>query len=153
MRDPGSVSHSAAIESAATGDTDATLSVFGLRVEREAIRRGFDRAERRVVIGDGATWIRKLADELFPGAVEVVDLFHAKQHLSDVAKAVHGPTSDLGRVWARQRHAELDEGRLDDLLAALAVHAPTSEEARRCLGYVTVNRDRMRYPEFRAQGL
>lgn len=153
VRDPGSVSYSAAIESAATHDTDASLSAFGLRVEREAVRRGFDRAERRVVIGDGATWIWKLADELFPGAVEVVDLFHAKEHLSDVAKAVHGPTSDLGRRWARDRHAELDEGRLDELLDALRVHAEGNEEARRCHGYVTTNRHRMRYPEFRAQGL
>jgi hypothetical protein len=153
VRDPGSVSYSAAIESAATHDTDASLSPFGLRVGREAVRRGFDGATTRVVIGDGATWIWKLADELFPGAVEVVDLFHAKQHLSDVGKAVHGPTSDLGRQWARDRHAELDEGRLDDLLDALRVHAGTSDEARRCVGYVETNRERMRYPEFRAAGL
>jgi hypothetical protein len=153
VRDAGSVSYSAAIESAATHDTDDTLSAFGLRVEREAVRRGFDRAGRRVVIGDGATWIWKLADELFPGAVEIVDLFHAKEHLSDVGKAVHGPTSELARTWARQRHEELDTGRIDDLLAALAAHAPTCEEARKCHGYVTTNRARMRYPEFRAQGL
>jgi len=147
------VSYSAAIESAAAHDTDATLSMFARRVERESLRRGFDRAVRRVVIGDGATWIWAMADELFPGAVGIVDLFHAKQHLSDVAKAVHGPTSDLGRQWARQRHAELDEGRLDELLDALRVHAEGSEEARRCVGYVTANRERMRYPEFRAAGL
>jgi hypothetical protein len=153
VRDIGSVSYSAAIESAATHDTDATLSVFAHRVEREAIRRGFDRAVRRVVIGDGATWIWAMADELFPGAVEVVDLFHAKQHLSDVAKAVFGPTSDLGRAWAKERHAELDEGRIDDLLAALGGHAASCDEARRCIGYVSANRERMRYPEFRAQGL
>ena len=153
VRDAGSVSYSAAIESAAAHDTDATLSMFARRVERESLRRGFDRAVRRVVIGDGATWIWAMADELFPGAVGIVDLFHAKQHLSDVAKAVHGPTSDLGRQWARQRHAELDEGRLDELLDALRVHAEGSEEARRCVGYVTANRERMRYPEFRAAGL
>ena len=153
VRDAGSVSYSAAIESAAAHDTDATLSMFARRVERESLRRGFDRAVRRVVIGDGATWIWAMADELFPGAVGIVDLFHAKQHLSDVAKAVHGPTSDLGRQWARQRHAELDEGSLDELLDALRVHAEGSEEARRCVGYVTANRERMRYPEFRAAGL
>jgi hypothetical protein len=153
VRDPGSVSHSVAIESAATLDVDEALSPFGLRVEREALRRGLDRADRRVVIGDGATWIWNLAGELFPGAVEIVDLFHAEEHLSDVGKAVFGPTSDLARAWARDRHAELDEGRLDELLAALAARADTSEEARRCLGCVTTNRHRMRYPEFREQGL
>lgn len=153
VRDAGSVSYSVAIESAATLDIDDTLSAFGQRVEREALRRGFERAARRVVIGDGATWIWKLAEELFPDAVGIVDLFHAKEHLSDVGKAVYGPTSDIGRAWARERHEELDEGRLDELLGALATHAPTSEEARRCHGYVTTNRERMRYREFRAMGL
>ena len=153
VRDRGSVSYSAAIESAATLDTDTTLPAFARRVEREARRRGFDAAARRVVIGDGAPWIWNVAGELFPGAVEVVDLFHAKGHLSDVAKAIYGATGDLGRAWARERHAELDEGRMDDLLAALRVHAGSSDEARRCLGYVTANRERMRYPEFRAKGL
>ncbi len=94
-----------------------------------------------------------LACELFPGAIGIVDLFHAKQHLSDVAKAIYGPGSDLAAQWARQRHEELDEGKLDDLLAALRVHADANHEARRCLDYITANRDRMRYPEFRAQGL
>ena len=154
VRDRGSVSYSAAIESAATLDTDTTLSAFARRAEREARRRGFERAERRVVIGDGAPWIWKLADELFPGAIGIVDLFHAKEHLSAVAAAIYGAASDLGRQWARERHTELDDGRLDELLDAMRVHAAAgSEEARRCLGYVETNRQRMRYPEFRAQGL
>jgi hypothetical protein len=153
VRDPGSVSYSAAIESAAGRDTDDAPSEFARRAEREAQRRGFDVAQRRVVLGDGALWIWNLAGEQFPGAVEIVDLFHAKQHLSDVAKAIYGPRGDLGRQWARQRHAELDDGELDALLAALRVHAEASDEARKCLDYVTRNKDRMRYPEFRAQGL
>ncbi len=153
VRDQGSVSYSAAIESAATRDTDETPSEFARRVEREARRRGFDQAERQVVLGDGARWIWNLADELFPGAVQIVDLFHAKQHLSDVSKAIYGAPSDLGTQWATQRHDELDEGKLDDLLAALRVHAEANDQARKCLGYVTDNRNRMRYPDFRAQGL
>jgi len=153
VRDPGSVSWSAAIESAASLDTDATLPAFARRVEREALRRGFDQAPRRVVLGDGARWIWNVAAELFPGAVEVVDLFHAKEHLSAVATAVYGTGSDLGRAWARERHAELDAGRLDELLAALRVHVGVHDEARRCLVYIEANRQRMRYPELRAQGL
>ncbi len=153
VRDSGSVSYSAAIESAASRDTDAAPSEFARRAEREAQRRGFDVAARRVVLGDGATWIWNLAGEQFCGAVEIVDLFHAKQHLSDVAKAIYGPAVDLGQQWARQRHAELDDGRLDALCDALRICAGANDEARRCLDYVTRNRDRMRYPEFRAQGL
>jgi hypothetical protein len=153
VRDPGSVSYSAAIESAASRDTDTAPSAFAQRADREARRRGFDHAARRVVLGDGAPWIWNLADEQFPGAIQIVDLFHAKQHLSDVAKAIYGPGSDLSQLWAKQRHDELDAGKLDALLAALRVHADANEDARKCLDYVTGNRHRMRYPEFRAQGL
>ena len=56
-RDPGSVSYSAAVESAASRDTDPQPSAFAQRAYREAIRRGFDTADRQVVIGDGAAWI------------------------------------------------------------------------------------------------
>jgi len=153
VRDPGSISYSAAIESAASPQVVEALSPFAQRVDREAQRRGFDRAPRRVVLGDGAPWIWNLADDLFPGAIQIVDLFHAKQHLADVAKAIYGPGTDLAHQWARLRHDALDAGHLDDVLEALRTHAPTHEEARQCLAYVTHHRARMRYPAFRAQGL
>lgn len=152
-RDPGSVSYSAAIESAATRDTDKAPSEFAQRVEREARRRGFDQARRRVVLGDGAAWIWNLADEQFPGAIQVVDLFHAKGHLWDVAKAIYGAPSDLGEQWAKKRRDELDEGNIDAVLRALRVHAQHNDEARKCLDYVTRNQNRMRYPRFCEQGL
>ena len=153
VRDAGSVSYSAAIESAASRDTDKVPSEFARRVDREARRRGFDQAGRRVVLGDGAPWIWNLADEQFPGDIQIVDLFHAKGHLWDVAKAIYGAGSDLGEQWAKQRRDELDEDNVEAVLAALRVHAETNDEARKCIDYVTRNRHRMRYSEFRAQGL
>ncbi len=98
---------------------------FAQRVMREATRRGFDRAKRQVVLGDGAPWIWNLSGEQFPEAIEIVDRFHAKQRLSDVSKAIFGAGSDLAKAWAKQRHDELDEGRLDDLLCAVQAHAST----------------------------
>ena len=153
VRDKGSITHSAAIESAATRDTDEYPAAFVQRVVREATRRGFDHAGRRVVLGDGALWIWNLADEHFSGAIQIVDLYHAKGHLWDVAKAIYGAGSDLTEQWAKKRRDELEEGKIDDILAALSPHADTNDEARKCFGYITRNRHRMRYPEFRAQGL
>jgi len=152
VRDAGSVTYSAAIESAASRDTDDDPSEFAARAMREATRRGFDRAQRQAVLGDGAPWIWNLATEHFPDAIQIVDRFHAKQHLSDVGKAIYGATSDLGRAWSKARHDELNEGKIDDIRAALAVHAATNDEARKCIGYVDDNRERMRYAEFRAAG-
>jgi hypothetical protein len=152
-RDPGSVSYSAAIESAAQRDTDEVPSEFAARVQREATRRGFDTAARRAVLGDGAKWIWNLADQHFPDAIQIVDRFHAKQHLSDVGKAIYGATSDLAKGWARERHEQLDSGQIEALLLALRTHAGANEEARNCIKYIESNRHRMRYPEFRAAGL
>jgi len=153
VRDPGSVTYSAAIESAAQRDTDEAPSEFAARVQREVVRRGFERATRRVVLGDGALWIWNLATEDFPDAVQIVDLYHAKQHLSDVAKAIYGPHSEPGQQWARARHDELDAGQLAAVLRALQPHAGTNDEARKCGEYIERNRERMRYPEFKAAGL
>ena len=153
VRDLGSISYSAAVESAAHKDTDLTPSEFAARVEREATRRGFDRAARQAVLGDGARWTWNLTDEHFPYAVQIVDRFHAKQHLSDVAKSIHGAGSDLAQQWARERYDELDAGDIDAVLNVLRLHSPKDDEARKCIDYVERNRERMRYPEFRAAGL
>ena len=159
VRDAGSVSSSAAIESAATRDTAATGSAFAQRVERDAARRGFDRGPRQVVLGDGAPWIWNLAGEAFPAALQIVDRFHVKEHLSEVAKVLYGAPNDLGDAWAKARHAELDAGHLSQIVAALAGRSRAGTDAskrdavRKCIGYLWGNRRRMRYPAFRAQGL
>lgn len=153
VRDRGSVSYSAAIESAAQKDTDTTPSEFAARVEREATRRGFDRAARQAVLGDGAKWIWNLAEEHFPEAVQIVDRFHAKQYLSDVAKSIYGAGTDLAKQWSLERHDELDAGDIDALLDALRIHSPKDDEARKCIDYLDRNRDRMQYPKFHADGL
>ena len=152
-RDPGSVTYSAAVESAASRATDPLPSPFAQRAYREAQRRGFDTAARRVVIGDGAEWIWNLAAEQFPGAIEIVDLYHAKGHLCDVAKALYGAGTDLADRWGKHWRDELEAGRIDTILAALHAHSQTCDEARKCIDYLTRNRHRMRYPQFRAWGL
>ena len=152
MRDEGSISYSAAIESAAQKDIGKAPNEFAARVEREATRRGFDRAARRAVLGDGDPWIWNLATDDFPDAIQIVDRFHAKQHLSEVAKSFYGAGSDLGAQWARERRDELDSGDIESVLCALRVHSPKDDEARTCVDYVDGNRERTRYAVFRAAG-
>jgi hypothetical protein len=152
VRDPGSVTYSAAIESAATVDTSPNLSDFAERVLREAARRGFTEAPRQVVLGDGSTWIWNTATELFPQATQILDRFHAKEHLSKVGKIIYGDSTE-GKQWIQTRYDELDEGRLKSLVQALRRHARQYPEARECIHYLWNNRRRMRYPKFHQQGL
>ena len=153
VRDPGSSTCNAAIESIATRDTDKEPAPFAQRILREVERRGFNTASRQVVIGDGTAWTWRFADEYFPRAIEIVDVFHAKGHIFDVAKAVYGPGTDMAEQWARQRCEELDKGRIDDVIAAIRTHAERHDEARRNVEYFSNNRSRMDYPTFRAMGL
>src|SRR6202011_3176436 len=105
VRDPGSVTYSAAIESAATPDTSPNLSDFAERVLREAARRGFPEAPRQVVLGDGSTWIWNTATELFPQATQILDRFHAKEALHRTAQSIFGATSE-GKQWVAARCTE-----------------------------------------------
>ncbi len=152
IRDEGSVTYSAALESAAALDTAAARAPFAERVWREATRRRFCQAPRRVVLGDGAPWIWNIADEQFPDATQIVDRFHAKQHLSDLGKALYGPTAPRAAQWAERRKEELDTGKFQALLTAIRRQVCRSEDARRCLHYFQTNRHRMRYPQFHTQG-
>jgi hypothetical protein len=81
------------------------------------------------------------------------DRFHAKQHLSDVGKIIYSANSEERRQWIQQRYDELDEGRIEPLLQALDQRALQYDEARKCAEYFRHNRERIRYPEFHAQGL
>ena len=151
--DEGSVTYSAAIDSAASRGTDATPAAFTLRLRREAERRGFPDAARRVVLGDGAKWIWCAATEMFPGAIQIVDFFHVSEKMWEVARVLFPADRDSAQAWADARCEELKAGALDGVLATLRAHAGHCEEAAKAVQYIATNRERMRYAEFRAQGL
>ena len=153
VRDAGSLSYNAAIESAASRDTDADPSDFARRMRREAERRGFTLAQRRVILGDGAAWIWRVASEDYPGALQIVDLWPAKEKLWELAKLLFAHDKAHCEAWAEARCDDLEQGRLEGLLATLRAHAASCEQADKCANYIVNNRHRMRYPQFRAQGL
>ena len=112
---------------------------WGYRVRKVLLtpwkRRGFTQALRQVVIDDGDPWIWKISEEVFPQALQIVDRYHVKEHLSQLAKALYRQVETAHR-WAQRRHQELDEGRWRSLSKALVRHAARSLEARNCLQYV-----------------
>lgn len=148
VRDEASTSYVGAIEPA---------EGFGRRIYAEAHRRGLHRAGRVIVLGDGAPWIWAIADEHFSGAIQIVDLYHAREHLHDLAKVLYGPESAKAKEWARLTTERLDVGDVAAVGAAMRRLRPTQEAAetalRKALNYFQANAHRMRYASFRAQGL
>jgi len=148
IRDPDSTTYSGAIE---------TAEEFGKRLYVEAWKRGWSRALKKVVLGDGAEWIWNLASQHFPGAIQIVDLFHARQHLWELARKLH-PNDEKGQKrWIRVQQNRLDKGKIEKLVLALrsidTSNPEVAEKLRTETEYFETNAERMRYPKFRKQHL
>jgi len=148
IRDPDSTTYTGAIE---------TAEQFGKRLYAEAQNRGWNRAIKKVIMGDGAEWIWNLADLHFPGAIQIVDLFHARQHLWDIARLLYPGEDAHQRQWILRHQPKLDEGKIEKLvgyLRSLKVSSPElTETLHKAATYFERNAERMRYPEFRRQHL
>ena len=148
LRDEASTTYVGAIE---------TAEAFGPRLYAEAVRRGVQRAAQVIVLGDGAVWIWRIAEEHFPGAILIVDLYHAREHLADLGKSLYGPGSAEAKNWAAARCQTLDTGDVEGVVAALGRLRPRQAEGqeavRKAMGYFETNANRMRYARFRSQGL
>lgn len=149
IRDPASTTYTGAIE---------TAEEFGKRLYVEAWKRGWSRAEKKVVMGDGAEWIWNLAEQHFPGAVQIVDLYHARQHLWDLARKLYPNDEVAQKAWMKVHQKRLlDKGKIDKLVGALRSLCSTNpevlEKIRTEADYFETNAHRMRYPKFRHQHL
>ena len=133
---------------------------FGWLLYHLAVQCGLEQAKQVVVLGDGAPWIWNLAAEHFPGAVQIVDLYHAKEHVWDVAHAVFGRGTAVGKALATNACSLLEQGQSEALVCAIKALPPIAPEPgqarsipERAVDYFTTNAQRMRYPVFRAQGM
>jgi hypothetical protein len=149
IRDSDSTTYTGAIE---------TAEEFGKRLYLEAWNRGWSRAAQKVVMGDGAEWIWNLAKEHFPGAIQIVDLFHARQHLWDLARLLYPNDTKRRNAWIGLHQKRwLDQGKIAKLVASLhSIQVPDIDVAKKIrneAAYFATNAARMNYPKFRKQHL
>ena len=130
---------------------------FGWRWYHLASAMGLDRARRVIVLGDGAAWIWNLVQTHFPGAIEIVDWYHAAERVWTVAHACFGEATPEAARWAKAGEKLLRQSRVETLLVRLSRLRPRHAKARQILrdaqGYFRNNAHRMRYRHFRRQGL
>jgi hypothetical protein len=149
LRDPDSTTYLCGLERAED---------FGGRLRREAYRRGLGQSQRTAFLGDGAAWVWELGRINFPRAIQILDYFHGREHLTELVDAILGPASPTVSRRLEVWEAWLWEGQIDRLLRAARGHlkrhgAADPAEAQTQLGYFEKNRGRMDYGRFRRQGL
>lgn len=148
VRDPASTTFTGAIE---------TAHAFGQRLHAEAVRRGLYRARRVIFLGDGAEWIKNLVQTHFPQAQYIIDVFHAKEHISELCRLLFD--RDLKRLnQYRERWWELlENGGIDPFIEQARQHLPKNpnacKQARTHIAYFEKNKACMRYAQFRRDGL
>jgi hypothetical protein len=147
VRDPASTTYLATFEPAAR---------FGQLLDAEARRRGAGHIRQLTVLGDGAIWIWNIASDLFPQATQIVDLYHAREHLHDLANLAARLLAGHRDDWLAARLGELDAGDIQAILAAgrdLNFLGSLAIERDKALAYFEHNTQRMRYQHFRDLGL
>ena len=126
---------------------------FGLLVRQAALERGLAQAQQVIFLGDGAPWVWEIARTCFPQAAQVLDYYHASEHVVSLAKAVYADPGSAHN-WAIRWQSLLYDSQLDVLLAevrAFAGAAP-ADSIQKELDYLETNRNRMDYRRYREQG-
>ncbi len=147
VRDPESTTFVGAIE---------TAEDFGKRIEAEAIRRGLSNPHRVVVLGDGAAWIRNLCELRFPDALQIVDLYHAKEHVANLCKLIFGCNDKKVLRYRTKWWTYLEESKVEKIVCQankmLPANGETLQKVMTELHYLEENKNRMLYADFRKQG-
>ena len=134
--------------------------IDGLReqLHAEALRRGLGQAAGVLVIGDGAVWIWRLADDRFPEARQRLDFYHAVQHLAAVGRALFGEDQAKLKGWLRPLTHQLKHqsavkvvGQLEEILAQLPV-GEAAEAVEKEVNYFHEHQGRMDYQVAKRRG-
>ncbi|MGM0386122.1 MAG: ISKra4 family transposase [Actinomycetota bacterium] len=148
VQDPGSVTYISTFQPA---------PVFATQTKAEYHRRGFHHLRQPIVLGDGAKWIWNIADQHFPHATQIVDYYHAREHLADLTKLLTPVLADP-TTFERDLADHLDLGHTAAIATAIGQldlphHAPDlTKPAATQVGYFTTNHHRMQYADYRANG-
>lgn len=151
LRDPDSTSYVGTFK----GCRDA-----GILLRQEAVRRGLGRAEQIVYIGDGAAWVWENCRLNFPGALEILDFYHACEHVGQLAKALHDTDSTEATLqqtqWCKDMKEDSPAAMVTEVTALLAAHPEWPDPKRTAIqseiDYLQSHVSRTHYGEYQANG-
>ena len=117
---------------------------------------GVERAALVLFLADGAHWCWNLCETHFPGAIQILDVYHLAEHLLKAANTFWGESSDLAKPWALRILLEILRGNLDQVLGELAglsfLEKSKREKLHELQTYLKNNSQRMDYPRYLAAG-
>lgn len=133
-----------------------SIEEFQQLVWEASLRWGSHKALKIIVLGDGAEGFQKRLEGLFPEAIQILDWYHAAEHLWEVGRELHGAGTPETKRWIDPLLTKLRAGGVEEVIATLKSLRPTTTTAREkiddLIDYYTNNRNRMRYDEYESAG-
>jgi len=126
---------------------------FGPQTLWAARQRGLAQAGQVIYLGDGAAWVWEIARTCFPQAAQILDYYHASEHVAALAKAIYADPG-TAQNWAIRWQSLLYDSELDQLFSEVRAASPTlpTDDVQRELDYLERNRTRMDYRVYRERG-
>ena len=151
VRDPASTSYTGTFQ----GCREA-----GILLRQEAVRRGLGRAQQVICLGDGAAWVWENRRLNFPGALEILDFYHATEHVGSLAKALHDTDPHRAKTqqseWCHDMKNDSPAALLAQVRSELDAHPEWPEVKRAAIegeiAYLESHATRTHYGEYRAKG-
>jgi len=129
---------------------------FGKKLYVLAAKRGYEQALEVIFLGDGAKWIWKMASYHFPKAIQILDWYHAEEHLWNVCKLVYGEGAKKTEDWVREQLEYLSQGDVEAVIISLMYLSSSNREVvkkiEENITYFENNQGRMHYDEYKSKG-
>jgi len=139
------------ISTIADGVEPAKKMLFAVAVEK-----GYYSAKQVIFLGDGASWLTKCREEYFSKAIQILDWFHAVEHLWETAEKIFGDNKEKSKKWAEPLQSLLWEGKVQEVIKQLTQMADKMKKHQTELyglhGYYVSHAEYMRYDEYRKNG-
>jgi len=131
----------------------AHCAEFGDLFWHTGVRHKANLAQELIILGDGATWIWNLVAQHFPKAIQILDWFHAVEHLKPMAQALFSDVP-AQEQWCKQAQNWLWDGKVNVLLTEIKQQYASRplDILRTTFNYFESHKERMTYADFRKQG-
>ena len=135
-----------------------SVEQFKGHVLNTAIKAGYGKVKEVVIIGDGASWIRNMSNELFPDAVQILDLYHLKENIYTYAKYKFANNEKEYVPWAEIFIDKIEKGNIDEALQLLPEKSEKTKQEKlpanviNLRTYINNNIDRIHYSKYKEKG-
>jgi len=118
------------------------------------VRNGYGQYKETILLSDGAAWIRTIGEELFPDAIQILDLFHLCENIYNYAKAIFKNDESRYKPWAENLVEKFKDGEKHEAIHEIKLmkNRKLPKGTVNLYTYVNNNINKIDYKEYKEKG-